>query len=271
MPVRILTAPKIILISQPALVESGLREMKDIVEEFHPECHASGGDVALFSTGAGSDAEILPEIAGRTCYYSFGDRMGKKTSVGYLANLARMGHMSCFYHVKFTWFIFGLSRRVGEEFLRHYVGADRDKEGSPSKESTRYTEHQGLYVAQPGDINPDGSVDTDFAIACEENAQRYRETCASDLARYHAQHGTVPAGLARKRIYERAAGRLNLQAACSFVWTSNPVAMAKFFRERSSGLEVDPAHAADLEIQRFAALWRKMCLDAWPGLCRALL
>ena len=63
----------------------------------------------------------------------------------------------------------------------------------------------------------------------------------------------------RKRIYESASSYLHHSCATSFVWTSNPQALCKFFEER-----VDAA--ADMEMQRFARVWRDVCLARWPNL-----
>ncbi len=52
-------------------------------------------------------------------------------------------------------------------------------------------------------------------------------------------------------------------AATSFVWTANPVALAKMFRERT-------APAADLEFQRLALQWQRLCQTQWPNLFQDL-
>ncbi len=72
-------------------------------------------------------------------------------------------------------------------------------------------------------------------------------------------NGSEPKGMDRKRIYECAAQRLPGAASTSFIWTTNPVALAKLFKERCD-------FAADLEIQRFAQKLRQLCYQNWPNL-----
>mgnify|MGYP000947103338 CR=1 FL=1 len=62
-----------------------------------------------------------------------------------------------------------------------------------------------------------------------------------------------------QRIDEAAAGPLPMQACTSLVWTTNPLALAKLFRERCD-------ESADREFQRFAKKWRDIAIAAWPNL-----
>jgi thymidylate synthase ThyX len=72
-------------------------------------------------------------------------------------------------------------------------------------------------------------------------------------------NGEPPKGIDKKRIYEAASSFLPHQAETSFIWTTNPAAIAKFCRERDN-------EAADLEIQRFAKKWKRVCVERWPNL-----
>lgn len=205
--------------------------------------------------------ELLVELAGRKCYDSFGLKAGRKTNAEYIANTQQgeIPHASIMYHAKMTFFIGGVSRRVSHELIRHYVGADRDEEGSPSQESTRYVEHAGRYIAHPAILN-DAQELAHFSEAVEGNYQSY----LNYIERRFAEHGGDPKGLERKRIYESASPYLAHSCETSFIWTTNPIAVAKLFRERLN-------EAADLEFARLAEVWRDVCVERWPNLFQSWL
>lgn len=231
-----------------------------------PECGTSGAkslrDLLPHKGKDGdSDGELLVEIAGRKCYDSFGDKAGQRTNKAYIENTQRPPHphASIMYHAKMTFLIAGISMRVARELIRHYVGADRDEEGSPSAESTRYTEHYGSYVLHPRDKG--NSRETiQFAKDCAENRRSYKDYLERAIGAYKAENNNKePRGMARKRIYEAAASRLSLAAETSLVWTTNPAALTKLILEREH-------EDSDLEFQELAKKLRKTALENWPNL-----
>jgi len=220
-----------------------------------------------------SDNEILVELAGRKCYDSFGLKAGRKSNAEYIAHTQQgdIPHASILYHAKMTFFFAGISRRVSHELIRNYVGADRSEEGNPSQESTRFTHHYGYFIAPPRYISPgtpeaphahsrEDGVDMYFWEAMQSAYDYYLQAVERDCAAYRANHnGEEPKGVEKKRIYEAASSFLPHQAETSFIWTSNPAAIAKLVRERAN-------EAADLEIQRFAKKLRRICVERWPNL-----
>lgn len=203
--------------------------------------------------------ELLVELAGRKCYNSFGEKAGQKTNKGYIENTQikyDIPHASIMYHAKMSFFIGGVSRRVSHELIRHYVGADRDEEGSPSQESTRYTEHTGHYIAPPRILDQPEELSS-FRQRCQGNYEEYLAFIDRQLK--------LPPGpgesktMARKRVLEAASAELKHTVETSFIWTTNPIALAKMFRERDN-------EAADLEYLRFAKVWKKLCVEKWPNL-----
>ncbi len=210
--------------------------------------------------GLHSGNELLVELAGRKCYNSFGEKAGRKSNREYIANM-QVGdtpHRSVLYHAKMAFFIAGVSRRVSHELIRNYVGSDRTEEGSPSQESTRYVEHAGFYVVHPRYLESSALHDS-FATSAHANYREYREAINFELITYQSAHGKRPTGIDYKRILEAASSRLLHSVETSFVWTTNPEALAKLFRERDHDL-------ADLEFRRLAKKWKKLCLAHWPNL-----
>ena len=270
--VRILTGePTIELIAEMKIDWIGVGRMARWVQEHRPGCVPVTADCdpgllfphTMYEEDAGryvTDNELLVELAGRKCYDSFGLKAGKKTNKEYIAHTQQgeIPHASILYHAKMTFFIAGVSRRVSQEMMRNYVGSDRDQEGSPSQESTRFTHNYGTFVAHPRLLEQPEELEI-----WKQNVQRsyneyvdYIERC---FARYKAQHGEEPKGLDRKRIYESAIGRMPWDYETSYIWTTNPMALMKLFRERCDD-------QADLEFQRFAKRWRRVCYSRAPNL-----
>lgn len=154
-----------------------------------------------------------------------------------------------------------IGRRVSHELIRHYVGADRDEEGSPSQESTRYTHHSGHFSLHPR-MAGDPRQTEQFLVNMNEAYAKYVGYIDREVDEFKRSTGLEPKGMDRKRIYEAAAQLLPGAACTSFTWTTNPMALAKLFTERCD-------YAADLEIQRFACKLRNLSYGRWPNLFMA--
>ncbi len=282
--VKIITQPTVIPIAEMKLDHEGLERMRLWVEENVPGvgCSSVGKlwgrdrqpfeDRVLNNTFAGytngetsSDNELLVELWGRKCYNSFAKKAGRASNADYTARLhgqpGKIPHASVFYHAKMSFLIAGISRRVSLELIRHYVGADREIEGSPSQESTRYTHHAGIFCAHPRDVEAGEEAMQDFEHDMSQAYFHYTSYLAKQWEKAKQETGEDPKGMVRKRIYECAAGRLPNQAATSLGWTTNPAALAKLFRERCDD-------ASDLEFQRLAKMWREIAYARWPNLFR---
>jgi thymidylate synthase ThyX len=94
----------------------------------------------------------------------------------------------------------------------------------------------------------------------EENYARYRNYIDRRSAKHASEHGgEQPKGMDRKRIFESASPYLSHACETSFIWTTNPIALAKMFKERDN-------EAADLEYLRLARKWKRVCVKRWPNL-----
>jgi thymidylate synthase (FAD) len=279
--IRLITEPTVIVLADMQLDVVGMNELLDWVKDYRPECVPDalpkdatfGRAMALFphegrvhpndDTSRPSrpltDNELLVELAGRECYHSYGLKAGRKTNADYIAHSqsGSIPHASIMYHAKMTFFLAGISRRVSHELIRHYVGADRSEEGSPSQESTRYTFHPGHFAVPPYVV--DHEDEANFSTAMGHIYEGYLAFIAREENAYGDKYGGRPKGIDRKRIYEAAAGMLPMQACTSMVWTTNPMALAKLFQERCD-------ESADLEFQRFANKWREIAVARWPNL-----
>lgn len=274
--------PIVVPMAHMQLIPEGVMEMARWVEKYRPQCLPEGGfnemmdlvphngfdddPFLVVATGDSApqrkitDNELLAEFAGRKCYDSFAEAGAKRTNSEYLRSMwqGRIPHRSTGYHAKMTFFFAHISRRVSHELIRNYVGSDRDEEGSPSQESTRFTHHPGTYIAHP--FNLEDPVEMKgFALLAQENYESYVNTIKRKVAAYSIRIGTAPKGLDKKRIYESSAGDLLMSCGTSFIWTTNPMALTKFIHERDD-------EAADMEMSRFARAVKKVSLAMWPNL-----
>lgn len=290
--ITLVTEPTLVAMAETRLIPDGIAALKKWVADYRPECLPDEGDEgalggllphdgleavdarAQYQGGwAGrrgadgqwlrqlTDAEMLVELAGRGCYLSYGVKAGRKTNREYIENTQtkyEIPHASIMYHPKMTFFIAGVSRRVSHELIRNYVGADRDEEGSPSQESTRYTHHPGHFVVHPRILSNDESVES-YRQAMQDAYNQYLAYIDCEIAAHQSENGKPPKGIARKRIYESASSYLPHSCATSWMWTTNPIALAKLIHERAN-------EAADLEFQRLAKIWRKIVVERYPNL-----
>ncbi len=96
----------------------------------------------LFATDTSVAAEMLSEIAGRTCYMSFGK--GRKSNQEYLENILASKHGSVLEHAVWNLLITGVSRALTHELVRHRAGFGY------SQLSQRYVdESEARYVVPP--------------------------------------------------------------------------------------------------------------------------
>lgn len=284
--------PIIEVIAEMNILDEGVMNMAKWVERYRPKCLPEGGftkpmdlvphdgtepsqrtisSAAFTFNGEEPDAngtyarvirdnELLVELAGRKCYDSFADAGAKRTNGEYINSMwsGRVPHRSTGYHAKMSFFFAHISRRVSHELIRNYVGSDRDEEGSPSQESTRFTHHPGIFIAHPYYLDQPVELRL-FEKRAQENYDDYRATIQRKVAVYEQTHGAEPKGLDKKRIYESTAGDLLMSCGTSFIWTTNPMALTKFFHERDD-------EAADMEMCRFARALKRTSLARWPNL-----
>lgn len=276
--------PIVAPIGAMALDYQGIKEMSDWVKATRPECLPAGSDDNLMNLFPHkgyrdddnqktlvTDNELLVELCGRKCYNSFGEMAGRKSNKEYIEHtqMGEIPHASIAYQAKMSFFVAGISRRVSHELIRHYVGADREEEGNPSQESTRYVEHSGRYIVHPrllikggdeAEENHRQDMRSHFRNAMLDNRREYLTYIENEFEYFKQNHdGSEPKGMDRKRIYECASSFLSHSAETSFIWTTNPIALAKLIRERQH-------EASDLEFQRLALVWKKVALERWPNL-----
>jgi thymidylate synthase (FAD) len=70
------------------------------------------------------DSSQLCKTAGQSCYASFGPRRSKNDiAAAYFERLTSAGHGSVLEHASFSFLLYGISRSVTHELVRHRAGA----------------------------------------------------------------------------------------------------------------------------------------------------
>lgn len=278
--ITLIHEPIVEVVGKMSLDFEGIARMGDWLATYRSECmppnwaelRANGSPreaaLSLFphtevQDGTISHNEALVELAGRGCYLSYGEKAGRKSNHAYVENLlgkpGRVPHGSVIYQAKLSFFFAGISRRMTHELIRHYVGADREEEGSPSQQSTRYVEHPGHFIVHPRHASASAQSLEHFRDSMQLSYDNYLYYINTERDDWCQRHSDEPKGMDYKRILEAGAMYLPGAAATSMIWGTNPMALAKLFRERLD-------YAADMEIQRFAALLKERALAVCPNL-----
>lgn len=180
-----------------------------------------------------SDADLLAETAGRSCYASWSNPSGRDNAE-YLANILNQGHYSVLEHGSATFYVEGVSRALTHELIRH-------RHLSYSQLSQRFVdESQRAEVVVPPAFK--GSPSARRLLAMQEylaNQQMSAYVEAVDLL--------TKEGKTRKEAREAARAFLPNATSTSLVVTGNHRAWRDFLAKRWS------THA-DAEIREFAGL-----------------
>jgi thymidylate synthase (FAD) len=195
-------------------------------------------DEALtFTTDTQAASEVLAEIAGRTCYMSFGK--GRKSNQEYIRNILESKHGSVLEHAVWCLLMTGVSRALTHELVRHRAGFGY------SQLSQRYVdESQARYVVPPlYQESPELRAQWQKTIECLRKA--YAELAEATTQYVQQKHPEMQPRDRRK--WARQAARSILPNACEtkiFV-TGNSRAWRHF-------LELRGSPHADTEIRMLA-------------------
>ncbi len=208
-----ITKPKVYLLGRQVVVDQEL-------ERFLAD------EGLTFTTDTAVAAEILNEIAGRTCYLSFGK--GRKSNREYLENILASKHGSVLEHAVWNLLITGVSRALTHELVRHRAGFGY------SQLSQRYVdESEARYVVPPlYQQNAELRARWQQTIECVRRA--YAELAEATSAYVQERYPELPPRERRK--WARQAARSILPNACEtkiFV-TGNSRAWRHFLELRGS-------------------------------------
>jgi len=232
------TQPKVYLLGRQAVVEEELaRFLAD--------------EGVVFSTDTNVAPEVLGEIAGRTCYMSFGK--GRKSNREYLENILSSKHGSVLEHAVWNLLITGVSRALTHELVRHRAGFGY------SQLSQRYVdESEARYVVPPlYQENDELRARWQQAVECVRKA--YVELAEATTQYVQQKHPEMAPRDRRK--WARQAARSILPNACEtkiFV-TGNSRAWRHF-------LELRGSPHADTEIRLLAVEIARLLKQESPNI-----
>lgn len=219
-----ITKPKVYLIGRQMVVDDELtRFLQD--------------EGVVFTTDTRVAAEILNEIAGRTCYMSFGK--GRKSNQEYLENILMSKHGSVLEHAVWCLLITGVSRALTHELVRHRAGFGY------SQLSQRYVDESNARYVVPPLYQQDDALRQKWQQTIECIRKAYVELAEATTQYVQQKHPEMAPRDRRK--WARQAARSILPNACEtkiFV-TGNSRSWRHFLELRGS------AHA-DTEIRLLA-------------------
>ena len=158
----------------------------------------------VFTTDTRVAAEILAEIAGRTCYMSFGK--GRKSSWEYLENILTSKHGSVLEHAVWCLLIAGVSRALTHELVRHRAGFGY------SQLSQRYVDESDARYVVPPLYQENEALRAKWQETIEYIRKAYVELAEASTEYVRQKYPAMPAHDQRK--WARQAARSILPNAC---------------------------------------------------------
>lgn len=241
---------------KPRAIIFGSMALDDGTEEFLRAIGASGWHIGA---GVESDNEYLVEIAGRTCYKSFGTELNKnltqvrKDHHEYIGNILKTHHGSVLEHASTSVGFVNVSRIFTHELVRHRAGC------AYSQESMRFVrlEDVGMYI--PSCIKEDPN-----ALDIFQTAVRAAEEAYASLVR---QMITDDMPFAKKKEITSAIRRIAPSGhATNIIVTANHRAWRHLFELRTArGVEEEIAVVfSELALkfrERYPAFYQDMSVN----------
>lgn len=230
-----LKEPGAVVVSQPLVDINALRPFLD---QFDP--------VLRFGEYVDDPTEVpagtfLCKVAGQTCYCSWGEKRTMNDEARkYIANIIESGHGSVLEHANYGLFLYGISRSLTHELVRHRAGF------AYSQVSQRYVDDTTLRFVMRPEYDGDPQLAPRFMSNIEHAAKEYREI--SDILEARQEAGTEILTGEKKR--DR---RKKVQQAARSVLpneTEAPVTVTANVRAWRHTLEMRASEHAETEIRR---------------------
>ena len=159
-----LQAPGVVMLARPNTQTAGLAGFLD---GFDSSLHFSE---YLDDPTSLPDGSQLCKVAGQLCYMSFQrKRTMNADAQRYFDNLKSSGHGSVLEHANFSLLLYGISRSVTHELVRHRAGF------SYSQLSQRFVSGNKLRFVERPEFRSDEQLHTQFLQRIERSASEYAE------------------------------------------------------------------------------------------------
>jgi thymidylate synthase (FAD) len=190
-----------------------------------------------------------PHFSGN-CYASFGERRTtNENAASYFERLTSAGHGSVLEHASFSFLLYGISRSVTHELVRHRAGTGF------SQISQRYVSGSVLRFVERPEYEEDAELHRIFeeridaaAAGYEEMAERLLERQESGAGMLSAEHRTD----ARKKVQQTARSLLPNETEAPMVFTGNVRALRHIVEMRAN--EHAESEIRALALRLFACL-----------------
>lgn len=239
-----LKRPGIVMLARPQTNVAGL---EGFLEGFDP---VLGFPDYLNDPTELPDSSQLCKTAGQLCYASFGPRRTtNENAPAYFERLTSAGHGSVLEHASFSFLLYGVSRSVTHELVRHRAGAGF------SQISQRYVSGAVLRFVERPEYQEDEDLHRLFEERADRAAAEYEAMAEELLERQEGGAAMLSADYktdARKKVQQTARSLLPNETEAPMVFTGNVRALRHIIEMRAD------AHA-ESEI-RALALRLFLCL-----------
>jgi thymidylate synthase (FAD) len=220
-----LKAPGVVMLAKPQTNVTGLQDF------------LCGFDPSLNFPAYLEDPTVLPEssqlckTAGQLCYASFGPRRTtNEDAAQYFERLTSAGHGSVLEHASFSFLLYGISRSVTHELVRHRAGV------GVSQISQRYVSGAVLRFVERPEYQSDPKLHRLFEERADRAAAEYEAMATRLLERQKkgnplldAEHRTD----ARKKVQQTARSLLPNETEAPMVFTGNVRALRHIIEMRA--------------------------------------
>ncbi|WP_052889127.1 FAD-dependent thymidylate synthase [Thermogemmatispora carboxidivorans] len=221
-----LTAPGVVLLARP---QTSLQGLATFLEGFEPSYRFPE---YVTDPTALPDGAQLCKVAGQTCYLSFGPRRTPNAqATQYFDHLKASRHGSVLEHATFSFFVYGISRSVTHELIRHRAGF------SYSQTSQRFVDGRTLRFVERPEYRQDEHLHRLFVQRIERAAAEYAELSEYLLARQRAGDPLLSAEARtdlRKRVQQCSRSLLPNETEAPLVVTANARAWRHVIEERTA-------------------------------------
>lgn len=232
-----LTRPGVIVLARPQTNLAGLEGFLSGYDE------SSHFNEYLADPTRLPDSAQLCKVAGQLCYMSFGRKRSYNADAErYFTNLKASGHGSVFEHANFSLLLYGISRSVTHELVRHRSGLGF------SQQSQRYVSGRMVRFVERPEYALDETLHAQFLQRIERAAAEYAAITERILEMQHAGTQLLSAEERtdlRKKVQQTARSVLPNETEAPIVATGNARAWRHIISMRAS------AHA-ETEIRALA-------------------
>jgi thymidylate synthase (FAD) len=220
-----LRAPGVVMLAKPQTNVAGL-----------------GGFLGGFDPSLGfpayiEDPTVLPDssqlckAAGQVCYASFGPRRTtNENAAAYFERLTSAGHGSVLEHASFSFLLYGISRSVTHELVRHRAGV------GVSQVSQRYVSGSVLRFVERPEYQSDPELHGLFEQRADRAAAEYEAMASRLLERQEKGVALLDAEYktdARKKVQQTARSLLPNETEAPMVFTGNVRALRHIVEMRA--------------------------------------